>query len=112
MSGLMLVNLFATVCGVVVFVRAVNVIRHMDRRAWGGHYLTWFAFGISYATLACASAGAVIALWEGSFAIAQVFWLGASAGLIVFDRRRGRRAPVPKPAPADPDATVPMGVQR
>ena len=101
-----LAYLLATFCGVVIFARAVNVIRHMDRKKWSGRYITWLAFGLSYALLAVASFGAVLAIWEGRLEAEHMVWLAASAGLILFDRRK-RKAPAP--APVDLDATTPLG---
>lgn len=82
------VNLLATACGLIILARAVNIVRHMDVRNRREHYLHWLAFGVSYALLATAAAGALIAIWSGTLEIGYLAWLGASAGLIVFDRRR------------------------
>ena len=80
----------ATLCGLVVFCRAVNVVRHMDVHNRSEHYLRWLAFGLSYATLAAAALGAVIAVWAQPIEFGHFAWLAASAGLIVFDRRPRR----------------------
>ena len=107
MTELFLINVIATACGAVIFFRAVNVIRHMDRRTWTGRYITWLAFGLSYALLAVASLGSVISFWQGRFEIEHIVWLGASAGLILFDRRKRRNLA----KAVDPDETLPLGAQ-
>ena len=108
MNEILVAQFLGTVCGVVIFARAVNVIRQMDFRTRGEHYLAWLAFGLSYALLACAAAGAVLSIWSGNFAFGHLAWLGASAGLILFDRRRRAK----EKEVADPEATVPMAGAR
>jgi len=100
--ALLLLRLAATAAGVVIFVRALNVLRKMNVHERSEHYLAWLAFGLSYALLAVAAAGAVIAIWSGEFAFGHLIWLGASAGLILFDRRRRGQWT------RDPEQAVPM----
>lgn len=97
-------TLIGTACALIIFVRAVNVLRHMDVRKRSRNYITWLAFGISYALLATAAAGALFALWGGRLDLGYLIWLAASAGLILFDRRPPRI-----PRQPDSDSTLPFG---
>ena len=94
-------KLLALALGLVIFLRAVNVIRKMDMATRKEHYLSWFAFGASYALLAVAAAGAVASILEGPITFSNMTWLAASAGLILFDRRRRRQVV------RNPDSTWP-----
>lgn len=88
---MILLQILGTAAGLVILARAVGVIAGMDMRARTEHYLAWLGFGLAYAALAAAAAASVIALWTGGADLGTFAWLGASAGLILFDRRRGRR---------------------
>lgn len=88
---MILVQIFGTLLGAVIVMRAVSVISKMDMRSRSEHYLAWLGFGLSYALLAVSAVGSILALWAGSGQLGALSWLCASAGLILFDRRKRRR---------------------
>ena len=87
-----LMNVAAWTLAIVVARRCFNVIYHMDVRARRCSLLQFWAFGLSYITLFLASVGAAIHIHEGQGTTGDWLFLIASAGLILFDRRR--REPV------------------
>lgn len=106
----------AVACAFVIFFRALIVIMGMHPNQRKGCYAAWLGFVFAYALLGVSALGSALAVcstppraenwqqWAG-----HLTWLHASAGLILFDRRRrgkwGRRAE----AKVDPDATAPLG---
>ena len=103
MSGaLLLANLLATLCMVVIVGRAVGVLAGMDHTTRTVSHMRWLAFGLSYLTLALAAIGSTWIIWQGKCTLGDYGWLAASSGLILFDRRP-RRKPW-----RDPEATVPL----
>lgn len=79
----------ALMAGVVLF-RVISVLDHMTPGARGISYLRFLGFGLSYVFLAVACVIAEIGVIEQQADPSDWLFLGASAGLIVFDRRRRR----------------------
>lgn len=74
----------------VVTVRCFCVIRKMQLRGRSCSYPRFLGFGVAYAVLMTAALWAAIELLQGSGGFRDLMWLAASAGLILFDRRRRR----------------------
>ena len=81
----------ATVCAAIILMRCVCIINNMDHRQQGTRLLHFAAFGLSYCLLAAGAMSAMFQAWEGMADLSDWGFLLSSAGLIVFDRRRGRR---------------------
>lgn len=71
----------------IIALRCVRVIYHMDFKQRAIPYLQWLGFGVSYALLTVASLGAAVHILQGQGNPGDWGWLTASAGLILFDRR-------------------------
>lgn len=71
----------------VVLARCAWVINHMQFRNRGRPYLSWLAFGASYAVLAISACGSAAQIVDGRAWPGDWMWLAASCGLILFDRR-------------------------
>lgn len=102
------VQVLATIACAVVVVRSVGVVNKMAHRERGSQPLwAWLGFGISYATLAASSVGAMLMVWAQAPQLGYVPLLLASAGLILFDRRRPAKAlPGPAVGANDPQQVV------
>jgi hypothetical protein len=81
-------QLLGTVCAAVVFWRAVCVVAHLDFRKRTQHYLQWALFGLGYILLALCAIGSLPQIWREMVDFRDIFWVVASAMLIVFDRRK------------------------
>lgn len=88
-----LVVFLAWVLAVTIAVRCFCVLHKMDMHSRRCSYGWFLAFGLSYATLMIAALGAAIHISEGHGITGDWLFLLASAGMIVFDRRRRRAAP-------------------
>lgn len=98
------IALFATLCAGVVFARCVCVLDHLDYRGNRGNegnsgsiskyrdYLLFLTFGLSYCLLATVSVYAMFRAWDGQASPVDYGFLIASAGLILFDRRKPRHS--------------------
>lgn len=95
---MILLQIVGTLLGFIILIRAVSVINKMSLRTRQEDYWRWLGFGIAYALLAAAAAGSVLSIWGDPVDLGAFAWLGASAGLILFDRRRRR--------PYDADTTL------
>lgn len=78
-------------CAAVILMRCVCILNNMDHRQRGTNFAHFAAFGLSYCLLAAGAMSAMFQIWEGRADWGGWAFLLASAGLIVFDRRRGRR---------------------
>ena len=79
--------LFWAMAAVVAF-RCFRVILHMNMRQRTAHYLKWLLFGLSYGVLMVAALGAAWHISTNQGTGGDALFLIASAGLIIFDRRR------------------------
>lgn len=91
MSVIHIAIVISTLCAAIILMRCVCILNNMDHRQDGVRYLRFAAFGLSYCLLAAASMAAMFQAWEGRADWSDWGFLLSSAGLIVFDRRRGRR---------------------
>lgn len=91
MNSETLLNVLAVALAAVIAIRCVRVIHNMNPSKRNGiGYFHWLAFGISYGVLCIAAIGAALHICNGTGIIGDWLWLGASTGLILFDRRARR----------------------
>lgn len=83
-AGLVAMLLFGAILVRCAWV--VNALRFTDRG--GRSWLAWEAFGLSYCVLVLAAGGSAWQIAQGRHCVGDWLWLIASAGLILFDRRR------------------------
>lgn len=81
----------AGACAVLIAWRVMSVLNHLNFRNRQHTYWRWLMFGLSYSLLLIAVCGSTVQILEGRSVAGDWIWLLASAGLIAFDRRAGRK---------------------
>lgn len=88
---LLLTQVIGTVCALIVAWRAICVVSHLNFKKRNEHYIHWLLFGLSYCLLAVCALGSMFQIWRDCLDLRDVLWCVASAGLIVWDRRKRKR---------------------
>lgn len=79
---------FAIFCAGIIAWRVMAVVNKQDRKNRRHCYARWLSFGLSYSLLLLAAMATVSLAMQGSLRLADVLWMTASAGMILFDRRQ------------------------
>ena len=91
MSAARVLAALTALAAVVVIFRSVCTINRLHWTTHGHGYAHFLGFGLSYVVLAVGAALAAIDALHGALSLAGILLLLASAGLILFDKRKARR---------------------